>query len=79
MQEGWLSLQAKKCLMTMIEGILLGHKISHKGIKVDYDKIAILLALDIPINFKELRGFLGCSRYYRRFVEAYLLMAAPLT
>jgi hypothetical protein len=51
--------------MAMTEGILLGHKISHKGIKVDYDKIAILLALDIPTNLKELRGFLGYTRYYK--------------
>jgi hypothetical protein len=53
-----------KCFMAMTEGILLGHKISDKGIKVNYDKIVVLLALHIPTNLKELREFLGCTRYY---------------
>ena len=63
----------------MIEGILLGHKISKKGIEVDYDKIAVVLALEIPTNLKELRGFLGCVGYYRRFVSDYSRTAASLT
>jgi len=74
-----LSLQAEKCFLAMTEGILLGHKISKKGIEVDYDKIAVVLALEIPTNLKELRGFLGCVGYYRRFVEGYSKTAACLT
>jgi hypothetical protein len=53
-KEVGLSLQLEKCFTAMTKGILLGHKISDKGIKVDYDKIAVLLALDIPTNLKEL-------------------------
>src|SRR5450759_4596454 len=74
-----LSLQAEKCFLAMTKGILLGHKISKKGIEVDYDKIAVILALEVPTNLRELRGFLGCVGYYRRFVEGYSLTATSLT
>ena len=73
-----LSLQAEKCFLAMTEGILLGHKISKKGIEVDYDKIAVILALEMPTNLRELRGFLGCVGYYRRFVEGYSFLSTCL-
>jgi hypothetical protein len=74
-----LALNVEKCFLAMAEGILLGHKILSKGIEIDYDKIAVVVALKIPKNLKELRGFLGYVGYYRRFIEAYSLISACLT
>jgi hypothetical protein len=38
-----------------------------------------MLALFAPSNGKEIRGFLGCVGYYRRFIEGYAKRAIPLT
>jgi hypothetical protein len=74
-----LALNAEKCFLAMAEGILLGHKILRKSIEVDYDKVTVVLALEIPGNLKELRGFLGCVGYYRRFIATYSVITSCLT
>ena len=40
-------------------GIVLGHKISGKWIKVDKAKISTIEKLPCPINVKGIRSFLG--------------------
>ena len=68
-RESNLSLHPEKCYMAMEEGILLGHKISKEGIKVDQDKVTLIVALNPPKNVSQLRGFLGHVGYYRRFIH----------
>jgi hypothetical protein len=50
------------------EGIVLGHKISDKGIEVDKVKIEVIEQLPPPTNVKEIRIFLGHVGFYRRFI-----------
>lgn len=40
-------------------GIVLGHKVSAKGIEVDRAKIEVMEKLPPPLNVKEVRGFLS--------------------
>jgi hypothetical protein len=63
----------------MSSGILLRHIIGPHGLQVDMSKIKTMLALLVPSNVKEIRGFLGCVGYYRRFIERYAKLAIPLT
>ncbi|CAM6094694.1 unnamed protein product [Calypogeia fissa] len=78
-REVGLRLHPGKCFFGVNEGILLGHKISKQGIKVDQEKVAIWLAIGFPKTLKEVRAFLGCVGYYRRFIKDYAKKALPLT
>lgn len=56
-REVGLKLHPGKCFFGVEEGILLGHKVSKRGIEVDQEKVAVWLAVQFPILVIELRGF----------------------
>jgi hypothetical protein len=49
------------------------------GIRVDPKKIEAMQDWPHPKTLKSLRGFLGLTRYYHKFVKNYGKIAAPLT
>lgn len=51
------------------EGIVLGHRVSNKGLEVDKAKIDVLEKLPPSTNVKVVRSFLGHAGFYRRFIE----------
>ena len=54
-----LVLNWEKCHFMVKEGIVLGHKISEKGIEVDKAKVDLIANLPPPKSVKEIRSFLG--------------------
>ncbi|GKD24831.1 reverse transcriptase domain-containing protein, partial [Tanacetum coccineum] len=64
-----LCLNWEKSRFMVKEGIVLGHKISKKGIEVDKAKIDMIAKLPHPTTVKGVRSFLGHAGFYRRFIK----------
>ena len=61
------------------EGIVLGHKVSKKGIEVDKAKVDLIFNLHVPSSMKQVKSFLGHASFYRRFIRDFSKVARPLT
>nr|GEV47487.1 reverse transcriptase domain-containing protein [Tanacetum cinerariifolium] len=74
-----LDLNWEKSHFMVKEGIVLGHKISKKGIEVDKAKIKVISKLPHPAIVKGIRSFLGHAGFYRRFIKDFLKISRPRT
>ncbi|KAL5577635.1 hypothetical protein UlMin_019334 [Ulmus minor] len=55
------------------------HQLYAKFSKLDASKIEAVSKWPAPTNVTEIRSFLGLAGYYRRFVEGFSSLSAPLT
>ena len=73
-----LVLNWEKCHFMAQEGIVLGHMLSQRGIKVDRAKIEVIANLPPPKSVKDIRSFLRHASFYRRFIQDFSKIAKPL-
>ena len=78
-QQTNLILNWEKFHFMVREGIILGHKISYKGIEVDKAKVEVIANLPPPVNEKGIKSFLGHAGFYRRFIRDFSKISKPLT
>ena len=79
LQEGQFFLKQSKCLFAERQVEYLGHMVSEKGVEPVQAKVEAIQQWPIPKTLKALRGFLGLTGFYRRFIQGYASIAAPLT
>ena len=57
----------------------MGYVVSAAGVATDSSKIQSIRDWPVPTNLKELRGILGVTGYYRKFIRNYAIISQPLT
>ncbi|PNX96980.1 retrotransposon-related protein, partial [Trifolium pratense] len=72
-------LKESKCTFAQESISYLGHIVSAKGVGPDPEKIQAMSEWPTPTTIKQLRGFLGLTGFYRKFVKDYAIIASPLT
>lgn len=74
-----LFVKMSKCEFGMEEVEYLGHIVGRDSVKVDPKRIQEMQEWPQSKTLKSLRGFLGLTGYYRKFVSNYGRIAKPLT
>ena len=77
-REAGLKLKTTKCDLLKSKVRYLGFFVSSDGVEVDPEKTRAVSEFPIPRNVRDLRGFLGLTSYYRRFIDGYSKLAKPL-
>ena len=78
-EETNLVLNWEKCHFMVQEGIVLGHRISARGIEVDRAKIEATEKLPPPSSIKGIRIFFGHAGFNRRFIKDFSQISKPLS
>ncbi|MGH0176852.1 UNVERIFIED_CONTAM: hypothetical protein FKN15_073716 [Acipenser sinensis] len=73
-----LKANLSKCCFFRTKVKYLGHLVSREGVATDPEKITVVAEWKRPRSLVELQSFLGFCSYYRRFVEGFAKLAAPL-
>ncbi|RDY02609.1 Retrovirus-related Pol polyprotein from transposon 17.6, partial [Mucuna pruriens] len=74
-----LVLNFEKCHFMVIEGIMLGHLVSSRGIEVNKVKVDVITSLPNPASVRDVRSFLGHVGFYRQFIKNFNKIALPLS
>ena len=68
-----------KCEFWLTEVRFLGHVVSVSGVSVDLEKVEAVMSWERPKSVFEIRSFLRLAGYYRRSIEDFSRLAAPMT
>ena len=78
LREAGLTLRGSKCQIGMAQVTYLGHTFSREGMSPDSSKVDAVVNWPQPKDEAEVRQFLGLASYYRKYIDKFADMAAPL-
>ena len=79
LQNARLYAKLSKCRFALSSIKFLGHVIDEHGILPDPDKVNSVVTWPVPTNVTEVRSFIGLAQYFRKFIQGFASLAAPLT
>ena len=79
LREHQLYAKFSKCKFWLIEMKFFGHVVSASGVLVDPEKVEAIMSWERPKLAFKIHSFLGLTGYYRRFIEDFSRLVAPLT
>jgi hypothetical protein len=79
LQQNNLLVKYSKCSFAKQQLKYLGHVIGKDGVATEQSKVDDVVNWPVPTSVKSLRGFLGLTGYYRKFIQHYGILARPLT
>ena len=78
LQNAGLKIKPSKCHLMQTRVRYLGHIVSSKGIEIDPEKVRCVSDWPTPTDQRSLKQFMGLASYYKRFVQGFAQVAAPL-
>ena len=79
LREHRLYAKLSKCQFWLDSVAFLGHIVFVEAVSVDSQKVEAIWNRKPPTSVTEIRSLLGLAGYYRKFVEGFSKIAAPLT
>ena len=79
LREEKLFYNLKKCSFVKRELVYLGFVVQDEGLKMDVEKVKVILEWPTPRSTTKVRSFDGLASFYKKFITNFSCICAPLT